>query len=80
MIVHTESVLHELSTSFTEYKKCIQIKLMKDKGSYISSACTWLTTPGMQTLVIFLKKLKEAKNTPNSRLCYLHQPYFKPYL
>ena len=80
MVIHTESVLHELSTSFTEFKKSIQIKLMKDKGSYISLACTWLTTPGMQTLVIFLKKLKEAKNTPNSRLCHLYDTYFKPCL
>jgi hypothetical protein len=68
MAVDTESVLHELSTSFTEFKKSIQIKLMKDKGSYISLACTWLTTTTVQTLGKKIKKLKEAKNTLNSSL------------
>ena len=41
---------------------------MKDKGSYISLACTWLTTTPLQTLGKKLKKIKEAENTLNSSL------------
>jgi len=51
-----------------ETKKSIQIKLMKDKGSYFSLACTWLTTTTVQTLGKKIKKIKEAKNTLNSSL------------
>jgi hypothetical protein len=51
-----------------ETKISLKIKLMKDKGSYISSVCTWLTTTTMQTLGKKIKKLKEAKNTLNSSL------------
>jgi len=64
----TEFVLHEFKQPYMERKKALQIKLMKDKGSYISSACTWLTTTTVQTLGKKIKKLKEAKNTLNSSL------------
>jgi len=64
----TEFVLHDLYKPYMETKKSKQIKLMKDKGSYFSLACTWLTTTTVQTLGKKIKKIKEAKNTLNSSL------------